>query len=104
MNRIEKLKEFLQNSPQDAFLQHALALEYVKIGDEQAAKNLFENIVTVTPNYVGTYYHLGKLYERLQQAQNALQAYEVGMQQAKIAKDNHAFNELQAAYEDLADY
>ena len=34
MERIEKLKEFLRASPADSFLQHALALEYIKTGDD----------------------------------------------------------------------
>jgi hypothetical protein len=32
MDRIGKLKTFLMSSPGDSFLQHALALEYVKMG------------------------------------------------------------------------
>jgi Tfp pilus assembly protein PilF len=103
MDRIEKLKEFLQNSPNDAFLQHALALEYVKLGNDNDAEALFENIVNQTPNYVGTYYHLAKLYERNAQMQKAISIYQKGMEQAKIAKDNHALNELRMAYDDIMD-
>ena len=43
MERIQKLKEFLQVNPDDSFVQHALALEYVKIGEDEQAKELFEN-------------------------------------------------------------
>ena len=32
MEKIEKLKSFLNNSPEDPFLKHALALEYIKTG------------------------------------------------------------------------
>jgi Tfp pilus assembly protein PilF len=104
MDRIEKLKQFLQSTPNDAFLQHALALEYVKMGDDTAALELFENIVNQTPNYVGTYYHLAKLHERQGQTEQAIAVYEKGMAEAKAAKDNHAYNELQAAYEDLTNF
>ena len=35
MSRIEKILEYLKASPQgDSFLEHALALEYIKIGEE----------------------------------------------------------------------
>ena len=101
MDRKEKLKEFLAQSPNDNFLKHALALEYVKEGNETAAQELFENILNTTPDYIGSYYHLAKLLERTGNAENAMQWYEKGMDAAKAAKDNHAFNELQAAYEDL---
>ena len=41
MNRIEKILEFLSQQPQDNFLRHALALEYIKIGEDQKARDLF---------------------------------------------------------------
>ena len=101
MNRIEQLKEFLKATPNDAFLQHALALEYIKVGDEETAKQLFENILNKEPSYVGSYYHLGKLLERIQDHKAAIIVYRAGMKEAKLAKDNHSYNELQAALEDL---
>jgi len=103
MERINKLKEYLQAQPTDSFLQHALALEYIKLGDEQAAKALFENVLAYEPGYIGSYYHLGKLLERIGESETAIAIYENGMAQAKAAKDMHAYNELQAAWEDLTD-
>ena len=103
MERIDQLKEFLKASPDDAFLQHALALEYIKVGNEQAAKLLFENILKKEPNYVGSYYHLGKLFERINDRAAAIDVYQNGMKEAKLAKDNHSYNELQGAMEDLED-
>jgi len=101
MDRIEKIKEFLKDNPNDNFLQHALALEYIKTGEELAARDLFETILNADPTYIGSYYHLAKLLEKLEQTQLAIDWYEKGMAAAKLAKDQHAFNELQAAYEDL---
>ena len=101
MNKINQLKEFLKAAPNDSFLQHALALEFIKVGDEQAAKLLFENILANEPGYVGSYYHLGKLLERINDNQAAITVYQTGMKEAKLAKDNHSYNELQAALEDL---
>ena len=34
MEKIEKLKSLLRDSPDDPFLKHALALEYIKMGNE----------------------------------------------------------------------
>ncbi len=99
--RIEKLLQFLKASPKDCFLNHALALEYVKGGDEVNAKKYFEMNLANDPTYVATYYHLGKLLERTGQQQDAIGIYEQGMAQAKAAKDMHSYNELQAAHEDL---
>jgi len=101
MERIDKLKAFLQATPKDNFLRHALALEYIKIEENLQARVLFEDILTESPDYIGSYYHLAKLLEKLEQTDLAIKWYEQGMEAAKKAKDNHAYNELQAAYEDL---
>ena len=100
-NRIDKLIEFLKDNPADNFLLHALALEYIKEGNDAEARQIFENILTASPGYVGSYYHLAKLLERTGDNEAAVKWYEQGMAEAKAAKDNHAFNELQMAYEDL---
>ena len=103
MERIAKLKEFLQASPNDNFVKHALALEYIKIGDEAGARQQFEEILNQSPDYIGSYYHLAKLLERTGEKSLAIEWYEKGMLAAKNAKDQHAYNELQMAHEDLVD-
>ncbi len=101
MERIEKLKEYLKQNDKDSFLQHALALEYIKAGNDLEAKNLFNEILKREPTYIGSYYHLAKLHERMGDEEKAIKIYERGMEEAKKAGDNHTYNELQAAYEDL---
>jgi tetratricopeptide (TPR) repeat protein len=101
MDRIEKIKEFLSASPNDNFLRHALALEYIKAGSDAEARELFEAILTASPDYVGSYYHLAKLLEKLGETNLAIEWYEKGMAAAKTAGDNHSYSELQGAYEDL---
>ncbi len=103
MDRIEKLKEFLLADPHDAFVKHALALEYSKLGDEATARGLWEEVLERDPSYVGSYYQLARLLERTGEKALALQWYEKGMAAANAAGERHAYNELQAAYEDLAD-
>lgn len=101
MDRISRITEFLQSNPKDNFLRHALALEFIKIGDTTGARVLFEAILTESPDYVGSYYHLAKLLTEMGEQALAIEWYEKGMAAAKLAKDQHAYNELQAAYEDL---
>jgi Tfp pilus assembly protein PilF len=103
MDRIAKLKEFLEANPNDSFVQHALALEYVKAGDDAEARKLFENILLSDKNYIGSYYHLGKLLERNDERESAIKWYELGMLRAKDNGDMHAYNELLAALEDLVE-
>jgi Tfp pilus assembly protein PilF len=101
MNRIERIQTMLQASPDDNFLRHALALEYIKMDNNVEAEKLFKSILAASPDYIGSYYHLAKLLERNGNTTEAITWYEQGMQAAKKANDNHAYNELQSAYEDL---
>lgn len=103
MERIEKLKQFLKATPGDSFLQHALALEYIKLNEDRTARLLFEEILTREPEYVGSYYHLVKLLERAGLPELSADWRQKGMQQARSAGDQHAYNELQGALEDIDD-
>lgn len=103
MDRIEQLSRFLQESPDDSFLKHALALEHVKNGNDEVAVILFREILAQDPTYIGSYYHLGKALERLGEPEQAIEVYETGMKRSREAQDNHAYNELQSAHEDAFD-
>jgi Tfp pilus assembly protein PilF len=103
MDRIGKLKTFLMSNPADSFLQHALALEYIKMGNETEAKKLFEEILDREPGYIGSYYHLGKLLERNGEKEEALKVYARGMEESRKAGDRHSYNELQGVHDDLMD-
>ncbi|SFW32088.1 tetratricopeptide repeat protein [Chitinophaga sancti] len=101
MDRIASIKEFLKQTPNDSFLKHALALEYIKLGNDTDARQQFEELLAHEPGYVGSYYHLGKLLERAGAEQEAIAIYEKGMEMAKAEKNKHAYNELQMALDDL---
>ena len=103
MGRIEKLLEFMKTSGKDSFLQHALALEYIKTGEDSRARELFNEILLREPTYIGSYYHLGKLLERVGDKERAARIYERGMEEAKKAGDDHTYNELRGAVEDMED-
>ncbi len=102
MERIEKIIEMIQNNGADSFLQHALALEYIKISKDDEALHQFTELLTREPDYIGSYYHLGKLHERNGRITEAIAVYENGMIIAKKLNDNHSFSELRGAYEELA--
>jgi Tfp pilus assembly protein PilF len=101
MSRIEKLLEYMKASGKDSFLQHALALEYIKTGNDEEARKLFNEILLREPTYIGSYYHLGKLLERAGDFDKAIRIYKRGMEEAKKANDMHTHMELQAAFEDI---
>lgn len=100
--RLAKLLEFLQSDPNDPFVLYALATEYNTANDTEKALEYYLKLTTDHPDYVGTYYHLGKLYEKLQQSEQAIAVYQKGMLVARNKRDMHAFSELQGAYNSAA--
>jgi tetratricopeptide (TPR) repeat protein len=96
--RLNKLLEFLATEPNDPFLLYALATEYNTLSDTGKAFEYYHKLVDEHPDYVGTYYHLGKLYEKNLQTEKAVEIYKKGLIAARAKNDNHAFSELQGAY------
>lgn len=94
MDKITQLKSFLELDPNDSFTKFALALEYQKKNETQLAERYFVDIIDKDPNYVGVYYHLGKLYELLNKIDEATEIYKKGVNIAKLIDDSHAANEL----------
>ena len=100
--RLAKLLEFLENDPNDPFVLYALATEYNTSNDTEQALGYYLKLVSEHPDYVGTYYHLGKLQEKLGESESALATYQKGMTAARNKRDMHAFSELQGAYNSAA--
>jgi len=100
-NRVMQLKEFLAKTPEDAFLNYALAIEYVGMGKDDDAKAIFENLLENQPTYTATYYHLGKLYEREGRKDDAETVYRKGIMLTMKNREQHAMAELQNALSNL---
>ncbi|RZL12581.1 MAG: tetratricopeptide repeat protein [Pedobacter sp.] len=96
--RLIKLLEFLESDPNDPFILYALATEYNSLNDVDKAFTYYLKLVDEHPEYVGTYYHLGKLYEKNDNSEAAIAIYQRGMSAARTKRDMHAFSELQGAF------
>lgn len=101
MDRTEKLLDMLRQQPADAFLQHALALEYFKQGADDKAEAAFKALLAADPCYVGSYYHLASLLMKNGQKEEALNVCETGLSACRKVGDDHAWRELNMIYEDL---
>ena len=97
MSRIDQLQSFLKDSPNDSFIIFAIAKEFEKTGDLHQAEKQYRLIHKNEPEYVGMYYHLGKLLFNNNDLQGAWKIYSEGMQVAKQQGDQHALNELAGA-------
>lgn len=103
MDRLAYLEQLLGESPQDTFIIYAIAKEYEGRGDDSRALAYYFQLLAIDPDYVGVYYHLGKLQERLEQAATAFATYSKGMETARKLGDQHAYSELAGARLQLGD-
>ena len=102
-NRFQYLQKLLEAAPNDSFVLFAIAKEHEGQGDTAKALEFYHRLQNVDPNYVGLYYHLGKLFERLEDDTNAIQTYKQGIEISRKAGDLHAASELVGALLNLED-
>jgi Tfp pilus assembly protein PilF len=103
VERIEKLKSFIAADSSDLFSRHALAMEWVKMGDFSSAIQQMEEIIHIDDQHLGTYYHLGKTYEKVSSFDKAIEIYEKGIQKARQLSKQHELRELIGALNLLKD-
>jgi tetratricopeptide (TPR) repeat protein len=102
-NRIDLLRQYMAEDPEDPFSIYALSLEYIREGNDDEAQQLLMKLLDEHPTYVAGYYQYGKLLERKGHIAEAMIIYEKGKLEARAAGDTHSASELQAAIDLLAD-
>lgn len=95
--KIKQLARQIRDNPGDSFSKFALALEFRKQGEFKKARILFEDILSSDPDYVGVYYHLGKLYEALDRLNEAQELYKKGIEVAHAQNEGRTKSELEEA-------
>ena len=103
MDRITKLKAFIDQYPADMFSRHALAMEFIKLQRYPEALEAMIALLAADENHSGTYYHLGKLYEQLGDHENAMKIYEKGINIAGKVNAENDLRELKGALSQLKD-
>ncbi len=102
-DRLKQLQAFLEGSPDDSFILFAIAKEYEKMKEMDQALDQYLLLKSKDSDYVGLYYHLGKLYEVKEDLDAAVMTYKEGMDVAKKQGDKHALSELAGAKLNLVD-
>ena len=91
--RLQQLLAFYADDPTDAFTIYALATEY-RTQEPERAWEFYNKLLTEHPDYVGTYYHAGKLLEQFGKKDEAEKVYRAGLKVARTAGQQHAASEL----------
>jgi len=101
-NRLEILRQFVAEEPQDAFNHYALATELLKF-DKTESRQIFEYLLKNHADYLATYYHLGALYVELGDNPLAEETYLAGMELAGKIGNEKTLKELKGAYQMFLD-
>ena len=99
MDRLNQLKQFVAEEPNDPFNLYALALEYLKTDTTQACV-LFEKLTQIHPKYLPTYYPYAQQLIERRNPEKAESIFLHGIEIAKSNNDGKTLKELQGAYQD----
>ncbi len=97
-NRLEILRQFVVEEPQDPFNHYALATELLKI-NKTDSRQIFEYLLENHADYLATYYHLGALYVELNENHLAEKTYLMGIELAHKLNNGKTLKELKGAYQ-----
>ncbi|TNE80792.1 MAG: tetratricopeptide repeat protein [Bacteroidetes bacterium] len=101
MDRLSQVLNLLEKEPDDAFLNHALAMEYLALGENGKAIAAMEHLLHKNPDHTGTYYHLGYAYLNGGEREKAIAIWEKGIAECKTLRKQHHLAELQSALNEL---
>ncbi len=93
--RIQELRELLEDEPDDGLLNLTLAQEYLASGDAASALPYLEKVVAVEPRYTVAYRYLGSALAALGRVDDAAQAWTRGIAVADETGDIQAGKEMQ---------
>src|SRR5450631_4118911 len=100
-NRVEILKQMVEQDPKNAFARYGLAMEYAKNGDLPQAVAEYKNLLAMDGNYVAAYFHSGQALEKLGKLDEARAIYEKGIEAATRKGDLHTRSEIEGALSSL---
>src|SRR5262245_56644953 len=101
VNRLEILKNIVEQNPTDSFSRYGLAMEYANSGNLEQAVLEYESLLSMNPDYVAAYYHGGQALEKLGRAGDARAIYRSGLDATRRKGDMHTHSEIQAALDIL---
>lgn len=95
--RMQKLTQMLEKSPNDPFLAYGLAMEHKNAGDNPRAVEWFGRVIQLDPGYCYAYHQRGLAHEAAGDLEAARQSYRQGIEAARGKGDHHAAGEIAAS-------
>jgi tetratricopeptide (TPR) repeat protein len=96
-NRLDILKQMLEQDPKNTFARYGLAMEFAKSGDLDQAVAEFQNLIATDENYAAAYFHAGQALEKSGKLDEARTVYEKGIEVTTRKGDSHTRSEIEGA-------
>ena len=100
-DRIQLLKSFIQEEPNDPFNKYALGMEYISDNLLEDGELFFSELLEKHPDYLPTYYQAAHLYWQLNETSKAESIFTTGIELAEKQQDLKAISELKSAYQNF---
>lgn len=94
MSRREQIESMLKDSPDDTFLQYALAMEFKSEGQHESSLLLFEKLMAADPPHVPAFFMAGQQLAGLDRVAEAQDILKRGIQHANQQGNAHASAEM----------
>ncbi|MEK6799464.1 MAG: tetratricopeptide repeat protein [Planctomycetota bacterium] len=95
MSRHQKLLDMLSRSPDDVFLNFAVAMEFSKGGETDQAVAHFDRALGCDDKYLAAYYHKGSALLQVGRVEQARSTLLGGISKARQLGDQHAAEEME---------
>ncbi len=104
INRKEKLFEMLLQSPEDVFLNYAIAMEYKSESNLTESISFFEKCIQIQANHTPSMYQLALIFEEMDETDKVLTNLNKGIEILKDSKDVKSLNEFLSLKEMNSDF
>ncbi|QDT56653.1 Tetratricopeptide repeat protein [Caulifigura coniformis] len=101
LTRLEKLQDMLQDSPEDVFLNYALAMEFVSSDRKDDALSAFSRVLTLDPQNSAAWFQKAQVLAGMGKFDAARDSGAQGVAAARASGDQHAAEEIGAFVESL---
>jgi predicted Zn-dependent protease len=101
--RIDAMKQFIQQFPDNPFPRYALALELKNAGRADEAIEAFQALLAKFPAYVAGYQHFGMVLSEAGRTSEARQVLTTGLEAARSTRNGHAASEIEGLLRELDD-
>ncbi|HMR46889.1 MAG TPA: tetratricopeptide repeat protein [Bacteroidia bacterium] len=101
-DRLQQLEAMYADNPQELFVLYALALEHVKLNNEEQSVNYFEKVLSVSRSYLPVFYQYALFLQDIDLLK-ARKLCQEGLLLAENQRKQKTKAELQSLLEQLSD-